>query len=252
MNADSFWKEEHDLPSDAGFKLFEFEHIMALIIILFCLILAIILFRKLKAESRIVILRIVAVILPVLELWKIIMLITCNRMSVGHLPLHLCSMTIFVYPVIAFMYEGRLRETLAEISVITLLPAAISALVFPDWNMYPIINFYSLHAFVWHSLQVLFPILCIINGWVVPKVKNIWKNTVFVVAYAIVVGLFDWKMHCNYGFLKSPVAGTPLEWLYNTFGAYGYLESLLILVTVVNLITYGFYYVYEMKLISRK
>ena len=72
MNADSFWKEEHDLPGNAGFELFGFEHIMALIIIMLCLLLAIILFRKLKAENRMVVLRIVAVLLPVLELWKII------------------------------------------------------------------------------------------------------------------------------------------------------------------------------------
>ena len=61
------------------------------------------------------------------------------------------------------------------------------------------------------------------------------KNTLFLVCCGALVGVFDWKMSCNYWFLKSPVDGAPLEWLYGVVGPKLYLVSLLVLATVVNL-----------------
>ena len=239
LGIDSFWQEERDVPPGSGFDLFGIEHILVIIIITLFIATTVIWFKKCKAGERLILIRVIAVTLPVLEVWKIIMLIASDRMDIGHLPIHLCSMSIYIYPVVTFLPEGRVRKTLTEISVITLLPAAISAIVFPDWTMYPILNFYCLHAFVWHSLQVVFPILCIMNRWCIPRIKNLWKNTVFLVICGSLVGLFDWKMSCNYWFLKSPVDGTPLEWLYDTFGSKWYIVSLLGIATIVNIIMYG-------------
>lgn len=86
------------------------------------------------------------------------------------------------------------------------------------------------------------------DGWCIPRIKNLWKNTVFLVVCGLLVGLFDWKMSCNYWFLKSPVKGTPLEWLYDSFGSKGYVVSLLVIATLVNIFAYGVYYL----LFSRK
>ena len=231
--------EEHDLPPGCGFKMFGIEHILMLVVIVVLIVAAAFLFRKPSDGGRVIMMRVIAVLLLFLEVVKIVILAASGRMDRGYLPLHLCSMAIFIYPVIAFIPAGRVRDTLAEISVITLLPAAVCACVFPDWTMYPILNFYSLHAFVWHSLQMLFPILCVMNGWISPRVRNLWKSTVFLLAYGLVVGLFDWRFSCNYGFLKHPVSGTPLEWLHGVVGPKLYLVSLLVLATVVNLGMYG-------------
>ena len=236
---DSFWQEERDIPPDSGFDLFGIEHILAMVIIALFIAAVVIWFRKSKDKDRLIIIRVIAALLPILDAWKIVMLIMSDRMDIGHLPLHLCSMAIYIYPVVAYLPEGKLRETLAEISVITLLPAGISAIVFPDWTMYPIMNFYCLHAFVWHALQVVFPILCVMNGRCFPRIRNLWKNTLFLVCCGALVGVFDWKMSCNYWFLNSPVDGTPLEWLYDTFGTKGYIVSLLGLATMVNIVAYG-------------
>ena len=61
------------------------------------------------------------------------------------------------------------------------------------------------------------------------------------------VGLFDWRMSCNYWFLKRPVDGTPLEWLFDSFGSAGYVVSLLIIATLVNLLAYGVCYLLEKR-----
>lgn len=251
MYTNLFWNEERDLPPDSGFSLFGPEHLVTLILILVFLITIIVLFNKTGTQKRVIIFRIIAVVLPVLEMWKIIMLLSCNRMDKGHLPLHLCSMAIYIYPIIIFTNNERVRETLSEISAITLLPAAVSALLFPDWTMYSILNFYCIHAFIWHSLQVLFPILCIINGWCTPSVRNIWKNSIFLLVCGMIIWLFDRAMSCNYWFLREPVNGTPLEWLYNGFGQYGYLPALFVLATLVNLISYFMFYMIKKSLLFR-
>ncbi len=152
MTGDYFWQEERDIPPGSGFNLFGVEHIIVLMVIAIVIIAFVFLFVKCNPKHRQFLISITAILLPILELLKSGMLISCERMDIGHLPLHLCSMAIYVYPVIAFLRDGKVREALTEISVITLLPAAISAIVFPDWTMYSIINFYSLHAFVWRLL----------------------------------------------------------------------------------------------------
>ena len=77
------------------------------------------------------------------------------------------------------------------------------------------------------------------NGWCFPQIRNLWKNTLFLVSCGALVGVFDWKMSCNYWFLKTPVDGTPFEWLYDTFGTKEYIVSLLGLATMVNIVAYG-------------
>lgn len=239
MDTSQFWIEERDLTSDSGFLIFGLKHCVVLIIILLFLVSFTIWFCKTKFQKKDIILKIIAVLLPLLEMLKIIMLLLCHRMDKGHLPLHLCSMAIFIYPLITFTHNKKLRESLSEISVITLMPAAVFALLFPDWTMYPIMNFYCIHAFLWHALQVLLPILFIKYGWCRPCVRNIWKNSLFLLVGGSIIWVFDSIMSCNYWFLKEPAPVSPLEWLYNTFGNYVYVPALFVMATLVNIISYG-------------
>ncbi len=238
----TFWLEERDLPEGSGFQLWGGAHTAVMIIAALFLTVSVLLFLRSDERKRKIGLRVVAFLLPVLEAAKIIALTIVGRMGIGHLPLHLCSMAIYLYPVAVLTGNAQIRETLTEIGLITLLPAAVSAVVFPDWTMYPIWNFYSLHSFLWHTLQVLFPLLCLLNGWCRPSIRHLWRNTAFLIIGAVLIGWFDKRMSCNYWFLRWPAPGTPLQWLYDTFGKGGYLVSLLILATLVNLTVYGICY----------
>ncbi len=234
-----FWLEERDLPAGSGFSLWGGEHIAAVIAVAIFLTAMVHLFHGKNAGKRVISLRIAALLLPILEAWKLVMLTLSGRMGVGHLPLHLCSMAIFLYPIAALTGNRAVRETLSEIGLVTLLPAAVSAILFPDWTMYPIWNFYSLYSFVWHALQVLFPILCLLQGWCKPDIRHLWKNTLFLVTGAGLIGWLDRRMSCNYWFLQWPVPGTPLQWLYDLSGTGGYHAALLVLATLIQLSVYG-------------
>ncbi|MCR5676118.1 MAG: YwaF family protein [Lachnospiraceae bacterium] len=238
----TFWLEERDLPEGSGFQPWGGEHLAVIAVVVLFLAVSLLLYRRPDEKKKKTVLYVVAFLLPALEVWKILMLTVSGCMGIGHLPLHLCSMAIYLYPVSVMTKTPGVRETLTEIGTVTLLPAALGAILFPDWTMYPILNFYSLHAFVWHTLQILFPLLCLLDGRCRPDIRHLWKNTVFLLAGGIPIGMFDRFTGCNYWFLLRPVSGTPLQWLYDLFGKNGYLLSLLILATLFNLAVYGVCY----------
>ena len=235
----AFWLEQRDLPQGSGFRLWGTEHVLAMLLITALIVAGAVLFRRQQERRRERILRVIALLLPALEILKITMLAVSGRMDIGHLPLHLCSMAIYLYPVAALTGRRCVRESLTEIGMITLLPAAVAAILFPDWTMYPVCNFYSLHAFVWHALQVLFPILCLQHGWCRPTIRHLWKNTLFSVVGGTIVGFFDHVTGCNYWFLLRPVPDTPLQILYDLDGATAYPFLLLLTATSINLMMYG-------------
>lgn len=269
---DFFWTEESDLPSGSGFPQMGPAHLIFLAVTLLLICLFLLWFKKMTPKGKVVAIRIVALLLPLLEIWKLLLLKRSGHLGIGYLPLHLCSMTIYLYPIIAFLrgpsdknltkqqsssdsesdpelkesaeFKSNnsvrgLRAALSEIAVITLFPAGFAALIFPDWTMYPIWNFYSLHSFIWHALQVVMPIMCLILGWCRPRVSHIWMNALFLLLVGGAIYILDKHISCNYFFLLWPIKDTPLEWTYNAFGTEWYVLSLLILATVINLIMYG-------------
>ena len=237
--ASYFWLEESDIPTGNGFILWGSAHKTVIVVIVLLIAFSLIVYERVNSRYKEVILQSIAVLLPLLEGLKISVLTVHGRMYIGHLPIHLCSIAIYIYPLIVFTRSEIIREIFSEISLITLLPAAVCAIVFPDWTMYPIINFYSLHSFIWHTLQIIFPILCLRIGWCKPNIRHIWRNHVFLIICAGIILIFDHVFNCNYWFLISPVRGTPLQYIYDRFGTGMYLPALAIIVTEVNVFMYG-------------
>ena len=234
-----FWAEESEIPSEAGYELFGAAHLTVLVVLLiFIAAMALLCYRSTyKARRRILLC--LSTILPVLEAIKICFLIRIGHMGVGYLPLHLCSMSIYLYPVITFAGSDKLRKVLSEISVCTLMPAAVAALIFPDWTMYPMFSFMNIYAYVWHTLQVLIPVFYLICGIAKPSVRHIWWNTLFLLIIGGLVYCFDRICACNYWFLRWPVPGTPLVPMSEFFEGKAYIPALLFTATAVNLCMYG-------------
>ncbi|MCR5650774.1 MAG: YwaF family protein [Lachnospiraceae bacterium] len=233
---DLFWLEETDIPEDAGFTLFGTEHIKAVVPALISAgTLAFIYCRQRKLRK--VILAVISILLPLIEISKIIFLQRAGHFGIGHLPLHLCSLSIILYPLYTIIKPGRIRDFLGEFGCLILLPAGIGALLFPDWTMYPVISFMSLSSFAWHTLQITLPLCIIFAGEIDLKPKSILCSTAFLLLVTIPVYLFDRHFSCNYFFLLRPVPG-PLETVYEKFGITGYLPALAILVILIILITY--------------
>ncbi len=231
-----FWSEENDIPEGLGFSLFGKEHLMFMAVSILLVFLWVFFYKR-AGDKRRTFLIITALLLPALELWKILFLISVNRFGMGHLPLHFCSMAIYLYPAYAMMQKGRIKEVLGDFCCCVLLPAGLAAVIFPDWTMYPIMSFMSISSFIWHTLQTALPLCILFTEEVCADKKSFVYCVIILIIPAGFMYVFDVVFHCNYWFLLYPVPG-PLEMIYKTFGTAMYLPALSGMVLLVVFITW--------------
>ena len=234
MHLELFWYVEADLPDGVGFSVFDSSHILILLAALTVIILSALFYCKSRKIRRRFLL-FISFALPVLETGKILFLIFSGHMNIGYLPLHLCSLSIWLYPLFAVLKPGFIKECIGDFCCIVLLPAALMAILFPDWTMYPVISFMSLYSFLWHTIQILLPVCLLCSGEVRPILKHIWRSDLLFFLFSVPVGVFDYLTSCNYWFLLRPISGTPLETIYQTAGAAGYLPLLALTAAIVVL-----------------
>ncbi|MGI6002133.1 MAG: TIGR02206 family membrane protein [Lachnospiraceae bacterium] len=235
-----FWDTGGELPDDAGYALFSAEHLAILASLAALTVLCLHMYGRMNRKQQNRMCTVTAFLLPVMEGVKLLFLGISGENLLYWLPLHFCSLSIYLYPAAALSH-GKRRAALGEIAAVLLLPAAAAALLFPDWTRYSFWNFLSLHSYAWHFLQLLFPLLLLEDGTVLPRVRNAWKSMAFTAAAFVPVYLFDRAENTNYFFVMQPVPGTPLETLWNTFGETFYIPALYGLVCICIL---GMYLIY--------
>ena len=218
-----FWKQYEDLPSGLGYMRFSAEHIVTLLILGVLLILAV---RVLAAKEsrRAASMKVLPWIMVGLEIFKDTFLACTGHFSVGYLPLHLCSLGVFVFIAASLAKTDRWRMIWSEIACVLIVPASVAALIFPDWaHLYPVFNFMNLYGYVWHGMLLLYPTMMVKSGWSHLSVRHAHYVWIFMVGAAIPVYIFDRAADCNYMCVNWPPKGTPLEWIAGITGESMYL-----------------------------
>lgn len=248
-----FWLEGEDLPAGIGFGHFTPLHFLQLFLcFLLCLVLCITFCRcSFRGQTRY--LRILALAMLAGNLARDCFLFAIGRMSLAFLPLHLCSFSIFVYLLHAFLPErqdpaagaviqSRFRELLGETGFVLLLPGTVSALLFPDWTDYPVLNFMNLHSFLWHTVLSAYPILLALTHRIKPRIRHSWFPVCFLLVITPPIYAFDRAFGYNYLFINWPLAGTPIWTIYEAMGSYwriGYAALVVAVITAVYLLIEG-------------
>ena len=221
---------ESQLPAEVGFLHFGRGHLTVLLVLAIISGAVIWLGCRLQEQQRMKLEKVMAVAMVVLELVKDLILALIGAFSVGYLPLHLCSMAMFICLYWAWHPHsdgaGQLLWSLC-------FAGGLSALLFPDWTDMPLWHFQSVHSFVYHAMLVQFSLLAVVSGQARPSLRSAWKAGVFLVAAAVPVYAFDRAFGTNYMFLLRPVPGTPLELCALLPGQAGYLLGYGLLVIVV-------------------
>lgn len=239
-----FWKQQDDIPEGMGYPLFGFEHLLSVAIVLVMVLLVSYLFRRLKPEKQSRILRAIPIAMVVLELSKDLLLIINHRFGLGYLPLHLCSIGIFVFFLREYLPWKSAKEFLGEVAFVLIMPASVAALLDADWTyLYPVWNFINLHSYVWHGLLVLYPLLLKLKGEIYPSIRHIHWVILFLGVTAVPVYLFDKKYQCNYFFVNWPIPNSPLAILAEYMGNPGYLAGYAVLVVGAILVVYLFLWI---------
>ena len=100
------------------------------------------------------------------------------------------------------------------------------ACITPDWLDEPPFSFISAIGLLAHGAIILYILLRLKDGTIRPSWKKIWIPAGFLIGYALVMVPFDRHFRVNYGFLITPVPGTPLVLIRNLFGeGFGYLAG---------------------------
>ena len=217
---------------DLGFSHFGALHIAWLVFFLLLTAANCLWYCKLSALGRKRWRIVVAVLLVIDELFKDVMLIIGGRFSPGYLPLHLCSINIFLIALHAWKPNKLLGGYLYTVGI----PGTLAALLFPTWTSLPIWNFMHLHSFTVHILLALYPIVLGVAGELSPSVKQLPKYLLLLVAMAVPIYGINLLLDTNFMFLMSADQGNPLYLFEQLWG--NHLYGFPVIITGVLIVMY--------------
>lgn len=149
-----------------------------------------------------------------LELLRAFMLMEAGEYTVFSLPLHLCGLSVYLNLIHAL--SGR--EKLGQFLYAFCFPGAVFALLFPDWDYFPLFNILTTMDFLLHILIVSYVVMQIEE--IQPSLKSAPHNLASMLLLAIPIYIFNKHASTNYMFLNWPVP--PLT-IFRFLGKPGYL-----------------------------
>ena len=211
-----FLSTAETIPEGMGFSLFSPLHLTWLFLFLAAAVLCSLLYRRLTPAGRKRMRLAFAALLVADELFKVAGLLIGGTFLYGYLPLHLCSINIFLIAVHALRPCRLLDNFLYTVCI----PAAVAALLFPTWTSLPLWNFMHLHSSTVHILLAVYPIMLTAGGDILPRPRDIPRCLAFLALLAVPIYAVNRLLDTNFMFLMFAPEGNPLRWFGQTFGCH--------------------------------
>lgn len=221
------------IEAGVGFSAFGGLHLLWLALFVAAILLNAWLYHKLGARGRDRWKKIVAILIVLDEIFKMTMLTIGGRYSLGYLPLHLCSINIFLIAIHAW----KPNKTIGTFLYTVCIPGAIAALLFPTWTELPFMNFMHWHSFTVHILLAMYPLVLAINGELEIRIQNIPKCMLLLVGMAIPIYFINLALDTNFMFLMSVDEGNPLYLFEQLWG--NHLFGYPVIIAGVLIVMYG-------------
>lgn len=182
-----------------GFKLYGSIHIMWLVIC-FLFIAYLLKINKSKNEiERFKLRRIIAIALLMDEIYKHVFLIIGGNWTFDYLPLHLCSINIFM----ALFDSIKPNKTVRHFISLIAIPGALMALLSPSWTKLPLLNFMHIHSFTVHILLIAYPVLLLFEKENKPETKYMVKALGLLIALLVPIYFVNKTLGTNFFFLME-------------------------------------------------
>ena len=194
-----FLHTEEVIPDGLGFKSFGPIHLLWLAATVVIILLAALHYRRLDEQGRIKWRKVVAVLLVADELFKHVCLIIGGNFMVKYLPLHLCSINLFLI----VYHAWRPNKNLGVYLYAVCIPGALAAILCPTWTMLPVLNFMHLHSTTVHILLLMYPIVLTAGGDIRPRAKDIPRCLLILVCLAAVALIANLLLDTNFFFLME-------------------------------------------------
>ena len=234
--------EEGDAPASfaAGFPHFGPDHLYWLLVLGTAALLTAFLHEKASERGRKRLRKGIVLFCFLLHLLSQGTLLVRGTYGIYDLPFHLCALTVYISLLHVLAGEkSKVISFVGEVLFFPCLPGLLSALVFPGWNEQPAFSFYSCCSFISHGAMALYIVLCLKDGIIRPSIKRCWIPVIFLAAYAGLVLPFNLAFGPNFGFLKEPVSGTPLQLIADHMGpGTGYRAGFALLVLILESVCY--------------
>jgi len=211
-----FWETVEVIPDGIGFSHYGTLHLCWLAAFAVLTVLNCILYRKLGEKGRKYWRIIIATLLVLDEIYKQIPLFINGYFTLEYLPLHLCSINIFV---IAF-HALKPTKIVGSYLYTVCIPGAMAALLFPTWNALPGANYMLIHSFTVHILLAMYPIVLTVAGEIKPKLKELPKVLLLLAGLATVALICNLLMNANFMFLMYAEPGNPLYLFKELWGSH--------------------------------
>ena len=213
-----FWQIAENPAPGLGWRMYGAVHWIWLAAGAAAIVGLIFLYRRLGAKGRKTMLWIIVALQLLNEVDTQIMLIATGQWGLKDLPLHLCSLTEFVFLAHVLFPTRTMSALVYAIS----FPAAAPGLAMPTWCVLPVWNFASIHSFVFHFLMILYAALLFADGYR-PRLTDLWKAMIpFFVGVAVIFAL-NKILGTDFLYMNGGTGVAFLEALVRVMGIYGYL-----------------------------
>lgn len=166
------------------------------------------------------------------ELFKMAVLFIGGNYTKNYLPLHLCSINIFL---IAY-HAWKPGKVLDNFLYTVCIPGALAALLFPSWTKLPLANCMHIHSFTIHILLAAYPIMLLAGGDIRPDYRKIPRVLTLLACLAAVAQAVNLWLGTNYMFLMEAEKGNPLQWFEKAFGSH--LIGFAVLIPLILVVMY--------------
>ncbi|MBQ6717418.1 MAG: YwaF family protein [Clostridia bacterium] len=212
------------IKDGAGFDLFGTVHLSWLAAFVILAVAASIIYRKLSPKARNIMRIAVASLILLDEGWKWVFLFIGNRYEHSYLPLHLCSINVFLVAFHIFKKSKIVENFLYAFCI----PAGIIALLTPSWTALPPVNFMHIHSFSIHILLALYPLMLVVGGDIKPDIKMAPKCLLLLLGMGIIVLGVNFLCDTNFMFLMRTDDISFLVLFKGVFGAHQWAFPILL------------------------
>lgn len=230
----SYWLETTGTIVDGvGFAHYDALHLSWLAgFVLFTAAMCLI-YRRCDEPRRSLLRKLFACAIVADEVLKMVTLTVGGNYTVNYLPLHLCSINIFLIA----RHAWKPGKTLDNFLYLVCIPGALAALLFPTWTALPLQNLMHIHSFTVHILLCAYPIMLLSAGDIRPDWHTIPRVLGLLSALACVALAVNLWLDTNYMFLMEAEPGNPLAWFEAACGSH--LIGFPVLISAIIALFYG-------------
>ena len=204
-NMNDFWKSYDITHAELGpnfrcYPLYGKIHLIELALSLVFIVGMALWYRRSSASARRRILVGVTIALLADEAALLLGMALTGQWNWSYLPLHLCSINVFVCLYNTLTDQNWCKEELYALCI----PGAALALLCPSWldvpSWWTLIN---LHSISIHALLVLYPVLLVAGGYR-PSLRRVPQVLVFLFGSALPIYFLNQSLNTNFYFLNNP------------------------------------------------